>query len=73
MMTVEKMAKVVSEINRGLASSRPQGVESPNQLQIQLRFRCVFVCVFGPVLDTNRDTGSAAAMGKLVLALCMNL
>lgn len=31
MMTVEKMAKVVSEINRGLASSRPQGVEDASQ------------------------------------------
>lgn len=31
MMTVEKMAKVVSGINRGLASSRPQGVEGTSQ------------------------------------------
>lgn len=31
MMTVEKMTKVVSEINRGLAGSRPQGAKGGSQ------------------------------------------
>lgn len=31
METVEKMAKVVSEINRGLASCRLQGIEGLDQ------------------------------------------
>lgn len=46
MMSVEKMAKVVSEINRGLASSRTTGsrwhFQDPYQLRSNL---CVYVCV----------------------------
>lgn len=39
-MTIEKMAKVVSGINRGLASSRPQEVESTSQAQTNLAPVC---------------------------------
>lgn len=57
MMTVEKIAKVVSEINRALASSGLQGVEGTNQLKSNL---CVCVCVRTCIckntqLDANRD------------------
>lgn len=44
-MTVEKMAKVVSEINRGLASSRPLGVESASQAHADPTSLCVCVHV----------------------------
>lgn len=38
MMTIEKMAKVVSEINRGLVSSRPQeGAASQCQSSTHVR------------------------------------
>lgn len=49
MMTVEKMAKVVSEINSGLASSRPQGAEGPSCRPIPTQIQLQCVCVFGPV------------------------
>lgn len=55
MMTVEKIAKVVSEINRALASSSLQGVEGTNQLKSNLCV-CVRTCICkNTQLDANRD------------------
>ena len=41
MMTVEKMAKVVSEINRGLANSGPRGVEGASHVHTNSDPTCV--------------------------------
>lgn len=51
MMTVEKMAKVVSEINRGLASSRPRGEEGASHVHTNSDPSCA--CV---QLDANAHT-----------------
>lgn len=63
MMTVEKMAKVVSKINRGLASSRPQGVEDASHVHTNSDPTCLFrtVIALTPMqLDANIDIRAAA-------------
>lgn len=55
MMTVEKMAKVVSEINRGLASSRPQGVSLGGASQAHTNSDPTCACVCLDLMDANTD------------------
>lgn len=56
MMTVEKIAKVVSEINRGL-KLQTTGNRRPKPTQIQLLCLCVYrsVCI-NTLFNANGDT-----------------
>lgn len=70
MTTVKMMAKVVSEINWGLASRRLQGIEAPNRRRLALVRLCVcsdlglYVLNAHTVWFTN-TLWALAAVGKL--------
>ncbi len=65
MVTVEKMAKVVSEINRGLASSGPLGVRR--------RFTGPFPLVFGYYQATCKCRHQCYGSKKIDMTLCVKL